>query len=223
MNDNTIDWSFHGPLLWSNTLDTLYMVGVSLIVGGLLGLLLGIALYTTRGGGLLANRALYGVLNFVVNLVRPIPFLILLFAIGPVTLALVGTTIGPTGAIVPLSVAATFGFSRIVEQNLVSIDPGIIEAARATGASRWRIVGTLLVPEALGPLILGYTFLVVALIDMSVMAGAIGGRGLGDFALQYGYRRWNFPVMWIAIAVIIVLVQVAQAVGNRLSRLALRR
>jgi len=183
MTDNTIDWSFHGPLLWSNTLDTLYMVGVSLIVGGLLGLLLGIALYTTRGGGLLANRALYAVLNFVVNLVRPIPFLILLFAIGPVTLALVGTTIGPTGAIVPLSVAATFGFSRIVEQNLVSIDPGIIEAARATGASRWRIIGTLLVPEALGPLILGYTFLVVALIDMSVMAGAIGGRGLGDFAL----------------------------------------
>jgi len=220
---NTIDWSFHGPLLWSNTLDTIYMVGVSLIVGGLLGLLLGIALYTTRGGGLLANRALYAVLNFVVNLVRPVPFLILLFAIGPVTLALVGTTIGPTGAIVPLSVAATFGFSRIVEQNLVSIDPGIIEAARATGASRWRIIGTLLVPEALGPLILGYTFLVVALIDMSVMAGAIGGRGLGDFALQYGYRRWNFPVMWIAIAVIIVLVQVAQAVGNRLSRLALRR
>lgn len=223
MNNNGFEWDFHGPLLLSNAVDTLYMVGVSLLIGGLLGLLLGIGLYTTRRGGLLANRAVYTLLNFLVNLVRPVPFLILLFALVPVTLAVVGTTIGPTGAIVPLSVAATFGFSRIVEQNLVSIDPGIIEAARATGASRWRIVGTLLVPEALGPLILGYTFLVVALIDMSVMAGAIGGRGLGDFALQYGYRRYNFPVMWITIALIVVIVQVAQAVGNRLSRYVLRR
>lgn len=222
-NNDGFIWDFHGELLISSAGQTLYMVGATLLIGGVLGLLLGLGLYTTRRGGLLANRAVFAVLNLAVNIVRPIPFLILLVAIGPLTLAIVGRTIGTTAMIVPLSIAATFGFSRIVEQNLVSIDPGVIEAARATGASRWRIVATLLVPEALGPLILGYTFLFVAVLDMSAVAGYVAGGGLGDFALQYGYKRWNFEVVWITIAVIIVIVQIAQAVGNRLARKVLRR
>jgi D-methionine transport system permease protein len=221
-NDGFI-WDVHGPLLVQKAGETLYMVGVTLLIGGLLGLLLGIGLYTTRRGGLLANRGAFAVLNLAVNVVRPIPFIILLVAIGPLTLALAGRTIGSTSMIVPLSVAATFGFSRIVEQNLVGIDPGVIEAARATGASRWRIVTTLLVPEALGPLVLGTTFLFVALIDMSAVAGIVAGGGLGDFALQYGYRRWNYEVIWITVGVIVVVVQIAQAVGNRISRRVLRR
>ena len=166
---------------------------------------------------------MFGVANLLVNVFRPIPFLILLMVIAPVTVALIGTRLGSTAMIVPLSFAATFGVSRIVEQNLVAIDPGVIEAARATGASRWRIVTTLVVPEALGPLILGFTFVFVAIVDMSALAGTLDGGGLGAFALDYGYKRWNFAVVWITVLVIILLVQVAQAIGNRLSRRVLRR
>lgn len=223
MNGNTFDWDYHAPLLLEKAGETLYMVGLTLLIGGTLGLLLGLGLYTTRRGGLLANRWVFSLLNLLVNVVRPVPFIILLIAVGPLTLALVGRTIGTTAMVVPLSIASTFGFSRIVEQNLVSIDPGVIEAARATGASRWRIVTAILVPEALGPLILGFTFLFVALIDMSAVAGIVAGGGLGDFALQWGYRRWNYEVIWITVGVIVVIVQIAQAVGNRLSRAVLRR
>jgi len=220
---NDFDWSFHGPKLVEALGETLYMVSATLLIGGLLGLGLGLALYTTRRGGLLANRGVFGVANLLVNIFRPIPFLILLMVIAPVTVALIGTRLGSTAMIVPLSFAATFGVSRIVEQNLVAIDPGVIEAARATGASRWRIVATLLVPEALGPLILGFTFVFVAIVDMSALAGTLDGGGLGAFALDYGYKRWNFAVVWITVLVIIGLVQVAQAIGNRLSRRVLRR
>lgn len=220
---NEFVWDRHGPILLEAIGDTLYMVLATMVIGGLLGLLWGIGLYVTRRGGLLANRWVFGVLNFTVNVIRPIPFIILLAAIGPLTLALAGRTIGSTAMIVPMSIAATFGFSRIVEQNLVSIDPGVIEAARATGASRLRIVLTLLVPEALGPLVLGYTFLFVALIDMSAVAGIVAGGGLGDFAIQYGYRRWNYEVIWITVLVIVVIVQLTQALGNGLSRKVLRR
>lgn len=217
------DWAFHGPKLLQATGETLYMVSATLLIGGILGLVLGLGLYTTRRGGLLANRGVFAVLNLLVNVFRPIPFLILLMIIAPVTVTLIGTRLGSTAMIVPLSFAATFGVSRIVEQNLVAIQPGVIEAARATGASRWRIVTTLLVPEALGPLVLGYTFVFVALVDMSALAGTLDGGGLGAFALDYGYKRWNFAVVWITVLVIIVLVQLAQALGNRLSRRILRR
>lgn len=217
------DWSFHGPKLVEALGQTLYMVSATLLVGGGLGLALGLALYTTRRGGLLAHRGVFAVLNLVVNVFRPIPFLILLMVIAPLTVALLGTRLGSTAMVVSMSFAATFGVSRIVEQNLVAIDPGIIEAARATGASRWRIVTTLLVPEALGPLILGYTFVFVAVVDMSALASIIDGGGLGAFALDYGYKRWNFAVVWVTVAVIVALVQLAQTLGNRLSRHVLRR
>lgn len=217
MNDG-FEWSQHGSQLIEATGQTLYMVSATLVIGGLLGLVLGMGLYTTRRGGLLANRWIYAILNLVVNIFRPIPFLILLFAVAPLTVGIVGTRLGSTAMIVPMSIAATFGVSRIVEQNLVAIDPGVIEAARATGASRWRIITTLLVPEALGPLILGYTFICIAVVDMSALAGTLDGGGLGAFALDYGYKRWNFGVVWVTVIVIIILVQLAQALGNRLSR-----
>ncbi|USQ78364.1 ABC transporter permease [Ornithinimicrobium faecis] len=220
MNDG-FEWSEHGSSLIEATGQTLYMVSATLVIGGLLGLTLGMGLYTTRRGGLLQNRWVFGVLNLVVNIFRPIPFLILLFAVAPLTVGIVGTRLGSTAMIVPMSVAATFGVSRIVEQNLVAIDPGVIEAARATGATRWRIITTLLVPEALGPLILGYTFICIAVVDMSALAGTLDGGGLGAFALDYGYKRWNFGVVWVTVIVIIILVQLAQALGNRLSRRAM--
>lgn len=216
---NGIPW----PVFWESVGQTLIMVVITLVVGGFLGLLVGIALYVTRRGGLLANRWLFAVLNLLVNIVRPIPFIIFITAIGPVTLAVVGTTIGTPAATFALVIAATFGVSRIVEQNLVTIDPGVIEAARSMGASPAYIIRTLLIPEALGPLVLGYTFVFVAVVDMTAIAGAVGGGGLGSFAISYGYQRFNWQVTGLAVVTIIVLVQLAQFLGNSLARKALRR
>ncbi|MER7015521.1 ABC transporter permease subunit [Saccharopolyspora sp. NPDC000359] len=218
-----IDWQTIGPVLLTSIGQTVWMVLATMLVGGLLGLLLGIALYTTRAGGILANRLVFTVLNVLVNIIRPIPFIIFITAIGPLTIKVVGTTLGTGAATFALVVAATFGISRIVEQNLVTIDPGVIEAARAMGASPLRIITTLLVPEALGPLILGYTFVFVAVVDMTAVAGAVGGGGLGDFAISYGYQRFDWSVTVIAVVIIIALVQAAQYLGNWLSRKALRR
>lgn len=184
----SLDWETLGPVFWDAIAQTLGMAVVTLLVGGALGLVLGILLYTTRAGGLLANRFVFTVLNVLVNIIRPIPFIIFITAIGPVTILAVGTQLGTVAATFALVFAATFGISRIVEQNLVTIDPGVIEAARAMGASPMRIILTLLVPEALGPLVLGYTFVFVAIVDMTAVAGAVGGGGLGDFAITYGYH-----------------------------------
>ncbi|WP_296193163.1 methionine ABC transporter permease [uncultured Microbacterium sp.] len=202
---------------------TLFLVAVTMVIGGALGLVLGTALYVTRGGGILSQRAVHVVLNLVVNFFRPIPFIMLLAVLWPVTVAIVGTSIGTTAALVPLSFAVMFGFARIVEQNLVTIQPGVIEAARAAGAGPWRIILTLLIPEALGPLILGYTFVFVAIVDMTAVAGAVNAGGLGQFALSYGYNRWDFVTLWVAVALIIVIVQLGQWLGNTLARKVLRR
>lgn len=202
---------------------TLFLVAVTMVIGGALGLVLGTALYVTRGGGILAQRAVHVVLNLVVNFFRPIPFIMLFAVLWPVTVAIVGTSIGTTAALVPLSFAVMFGFARIVEQNLVTIQPGVIEAARAAGAGPWRIILTLLIPEALGPLILGYTFVFVAIVDMTAVAGAVNAGGLGQFALSYGYNRWDFVTLWVAVALIIVIVQLGQWLGNTLARKVLRR
>lgn len=217
------DWTTLWPVYLTSIWQTLWMVTVTMLVGGFFGLVLGLLLYTTRKGGLLQNTGSYTVLNVVVNFIRPIPFIIFITAVGPLTLLAVGTTIGTAAAIFPLVIAASFGISRIVEQNLVTIDPGVIEAARAMGASPMRIITTLLIPEALGPLILGYTFVFVAVVDMTAVAGAVGGGGLGNFAIVYGYQRFNWTVTWVAVLTIIVLVQVAQFLGNWLARKALRR
>ena len=144
-------------------------------------------------------------------------------AIGPLTLKVVGTTIGVQAATFPLCIAATFAMSRIVEQNLVTVDPGVIEAARAMGAGPWRILFDVVAREALGPLILGYTYVLIAIVDMTAIAGAIGGGGLGQFAIQYGYQRFNWTVTLIAVVTIIIIVQAAQFAGNALARKALRR
>ncbi|WP_166878496.1 MULTISPECIES: ABC transporter permease subunit [unclassified Salinibacterium] len=216
------EWDWHTPLALDAVTDTLYMVCLTLLIGGGLGLVLGLALYTSRAGAILENRWVFGILNFLVNIVRPIPFVILLVAVAPLTKLIVGTFLGTTAAVVPLAIATAFGFSRIVEQNLVTIEPGVIEAARAVGAGPWRIILTLLVPEALGPLILGFTFVFVAVVDMTAVAGIVGGGGIGDFALAYGHQRWNQEVVWISVAVIVVIVQLVQLLGNKLARKALR-
>lgn len=217
------NWDRLTPKLEEAIVDTLYMVVSTLIIAGIIGLGLGVLLYTTRSRGILSNKGLYNLLNVVVNLIRPIPFIILLAALGPVTRGVVGTTIGTNAAMFVMIVAASFGIARIVEQNLVSIDPGVIEAARAMGASPWQIIRTVIIPEALGPLVLGYTFAFIAVVDMSAMAGYVGGGGLGNFAITYGYQAFDWNVTWVATAVIIVIVQVAQLFGNWLSKKIMRR
>lgn len=218
-----MSWSELGPLLGQALGQTLYMVVGTLLVGGLLGLVLGVALYVSRPRNLLPNRAVAAVLNVLVNTVRPIPFIIFVTAVQPAAIAVTGTSYGPTYALFAMAVMATFATSRIVEQNLVALDPGVVEAARAMGAGPMRIITTVLVPEALGPLILGYTFLFVAIVDMSAVVGAVAGGGLGNFAITYGYQRYDYGITWLTVAVIVVIVQLAQALGNLLARRVLRR
>ncbi|VEI04180.1 methionine ABC transporter permease [Acidipropionibacterium jensenii] len=218
-----MDWETLKPVYLDAIWQTLFMAVITLIVGGILGLVLGIFLFATRRGGLLANRTANLILNIIVNIVRPIPFIIFMTAIGPLTLKVIGSTIGVQAATFPLCIAATFAMSRIVEQNLVTVDPGVIEAARAMGAGPWRILFDVVAREALGPLILGYTYVLIAIVDMTAIAGAIGGGGLGQFAIQYGYQRFNWTVTFIAVITIIVIVQAAQFAGNALARKAMRR
>lgn len=218
-----MDWSVLGPQLLSATGETLYMVAVTLVLAGTIGLFVGVGLYVTRRGNILENSVVFTALNLLVNFVRPIPFIILLAALGQATETVVGTRLGPNAAIFAMTIGATFAVARIVEQNLMSVDPGVVEAARSMGVSRFRIITTVILPEALGPLVLGYTFLVIGITDMSAMAGAIGAGGLGDFALRLGYQRFNDEVTWAAVIVIIILVQLVQFFGNWLARKILRR
>lgn len=202
---------------------TFYIVLISVAGGGVLGLVIGLVLYATRPGSLLANRPVFIAVNVLVNIVRPIPFVIFLTAIQPLMLVTIGTTIGTNAVTFALSLSAAFAVSRIVEQNLLTVEPGVIEAARATGARPLSILVTVLIPEALGPIVLGYTFIFVAVVDMSAQAGLFGGGGLGDFAVTYGSQRYNWPIVYISVATIIVIVQAGQFLGNWLARRALRR
>ncbi|GAB2500862.1 Methionine import system permease protein MetP [Corynebacterium atrinae] len=217
------NWDRLGGTFLEAIVDTLIMVSLTMVVGGLLGLLVGVLLYTTRSGAVLQNKPVYWVLNLLVNFIRPIPFIIMIAMFAPLTLSVVGTTIGRSAAVFIMCIAATFAVARIVEQNLVAIDPGVIEAARAMGASPLRIITTVILPEALGPLILGYTFIFIAVVDMSAMAGYVGGGGIGDFAIVYGYRNYDLEVTYVAVIVIVVIVQIAQLLGNWISRKIMRR
>ena len=202
---------------------TFFIVSISLVVGGVLGLLLGLVLYATRPGHLLANRAVFVTVNVLVNVVRPVPFVIFITAIQPLMLHTIGTTIGTNAVTFALCLSAAFAISRVVEQTLLTVDPGVVEAARAAGARPISILVTVLIPEALGPLILGYTFIFVAIVDMSAQAGLFGGGGLGDFAITYGSQRYDWPIVYISVATIVVIVQAGQFLGNWMARRALRR
>lgn len=203
--------------------DTLVMTLVSLVFAGVIGLALGLVLYATRPGNLLGNRAIYTIVNVLVNIVRPIPFVIFLAAIAPLSRVAVQTTIGVPAVTFAISLAASFAVSRIVEQNLLAVDPGVVEAARASGAHPVSILLTVLIPEGVGPLILGYTFIFVGIVDMSAQAGLVGGGGLGDYAIQYGSQQYDWGVVYAALVAIVAIVVVGQFLGNRLARAVMRR
>ena len=201
-------------LLIPATLETLYMVFISALFTAVLGLPLGIVLVVTSKGHLLENAKLNAALSYVVNMTRSLPFIILMIFIIPFTRLVVGTSIGTNAAIVPLVVAAIPFFARIVESALLEVDGGVIEAAIAMGASPLEIITRVLIPEALPSLILGTTLTIINLLGYSAMAGAVGGGGIGDLAIRYGYHRFQTDVMLMTIVILIALVQTIQASGN---------
>lgn len=220
---NEWTWEEYGPLLLQETGHTLQMVLATMVIGGILGLFLGLLLYSTRPGGLYQNRTVYSIFSVLVNFIRPIPFIIFIMTVRPLTTLVVGTTFGVPAAVFAMSIMCTMATGRMVEQNLVATDPGIVEAGRAMGASRIHVLLRIVVPEALAPLILAYAFLFIGVVDMSAMAGTIGAGGLGYFALSYGYTRYNDYVTWAAVLTIIVIVQLVQALANFLANRVLRR
>lgn len=203
--------------------ETVYMTSASFFFSLLIGFPLGILLVVTRKGHLLANEPVSKVLNIVINIFRSVPFIILMVAIIPLTRLIVGTSIGTAAAIVPLVFYAGPYIARLIENSLLEVDKGVIEAAQAMGASPAQIIFRFLIPEALSSLVLALTIAIVGLIGASAMAGAIGGGGLGDLAITYGYQRFDTMVMIITVAILVVLVQGVQSAGNLLSRQVRRR
>jgi D-methionine transport system permease protein len=210
-------------LLLQSIWETAAMVGVSALISIAFGLPLALVLVATDAGGIWPNAPLNRVLGGIVNALRSVPFIILLVALIPLTRLIVGTSIGTAAAIVPLSIAATPYYARIAEVSLREVGRGLIEAARAMGASRTTIVFDVLIPEALPGLISGFTVTLVTLIGSSAIAGAVGAGGLGDLAIRYGYQRFETGVMLSVVAVLIVLVCSVQWGGDRLARAVDRR
>lgn len=200
------------------TLETLQMVGVSAVLTAVLGLPLGLLLHATSPGGLTPRPAVASALGVVVNVGRSLPFIILAIALIPLTRALVGTSLGWEAAVVPLTLGAVPFYARLVETAVREVDPGKVEAARVMGSTRRKILGAVLVPEALPGIVSGMTVTVIALIAYSAMAGAIGAGGLGFLAISYGYQRFNTPVMVVCIVLIVVIVQVVQVLGDQVAR-----
>lgn len=202
-------------LMWQSLWETALMVGISGALGSLIGIPLGVYLRLTDHGGVLQNLPVNRVLGTVVNAVRSTPFIILLVAVIPLTRAITGSSIGTAAAVVPLTLAAGPFVARLVEAALREVDPGLIEAAQAMGASTWQIVHKVLLPEALPGIVAALTITLVSLTGYSAMAGAIGGGGLGDLGIRYGYQRFLPEVMAAVVLVLIVLVQAVQSLGDR--------
>ncbi len=203
--------------LLQGTLDTLLMIGASSLITLLLGIPLALFLVTSTRGGIFEARWANGAIGSVVNVLRSIPFLILMVALIPFTRLIVGTSYGVWAAVVPLSVACTPFFARIAEVSLREVDRGLIEAAQAMGCRRWHIVWHVLLPEARPGIVAGFTITLVSMINASAVAGAIGAGGLGDLAYRYGYQRFDTEVMLTVIVLLVALVTLIQFGGDRLA------
>lgn len=212
--------SFFANVAWDEigraTVDTLLMLGGSLSLTVLFGVPLGVLLYLTGRGRLVANPILNALLSFVVNVLRSVPFIILLIVMLPVTVLLVGTSLGVQGAIPPLVVGAAPFYARLVETALREVDKGVVEATQAMGGSTWQIVTRALIPEALPGIIAGATVTAIALVSYTAMAGVVGAGGLGDLAVRFGYQRFQTDVMVVTVVLLLVLVQILQMLGDRL-------
>lgn len=199
-------------------IETIQMVGFSLLLGSLLGIPIGILLVVTRSGGVMENKAFYAILNTVINIIRSLPFIILLVAIVPLTRAIVHTSIGTSAAIVPLIIYVAPYIGRLVEGSLLEVNPGILEAAESMGATPFQVIWHFLLPEAVGSLILSLTTATIGLIGATAMAGTVGGGGVGDLAIVYGYQRFDTVVVVATVVILVIFVQGIQSLGNTLAR-----
>ncbi len=220
----SMNWDELWPMLLNGTLETVYMVALAGFFTVLIGLPIGVLLYISRANGLLPMPKTNAVLGAIINLGRSLPFIVLLIALIPFTRLLIGTTLGSTAAVVPITIGAFPFFARLTENALDEVDSGRIEAILSMGGSVWHVIAKALLPEALPTLLAGITLTVVMLIGFSSMAGVIGGGGLGDLAIRYGYQRFNDQVMVGTVVILVALVQGVQMTGDRLvRRLAHRR
>ena len=220
----SMSWDELWPMLLNGTLETVYMVALAALFTVLIGLPIGVLLYISRANGLLPMPKTHAVLGAIINIGRSLPFIVLLIALIPFTRLLIGTTLGSTAAVVPITIGAFPFFARLTENALDEVDYGRIEAILSMGGSVWHVIAKALLPEALPTLLAGITLTIVMLIGFSSMAGVIGGGGLGDLAIRYGYQRFNDQVMVGTVVILVVLVQGVQMTGDRLvRRLAHRR
>lgn len=216
-------WEQYGEMLIKGVKETLYMTLVSSLFAYGLGLPLGVLLTVTGKEGLRPNKAINGILGIIVNVLRSIPFIILLILILPITRKIVGTSIGSSAVIVPLVAAAFPYVARLVESSLKEVSPGVIEAAQSMGASNFKIVLKVLLPEAKPALFQGAAIAVTTILGYSTMSGFVGGGGLGDIAVRYGYYRSETQVMLLAVTLLVVIVQILQESGSLLSRITDKR
>lgn len=205
-------------MLLEGTRDTLYMTLVSTLFGYVLGLPLGIVLAVTDKGGIRENKVEYKILDLISNILRSIPFLILLILVIPLTKLIVGKSYGSSATIVPLVIAAAPFIGRMVESSIKEVDRGVIEAAQSMGAGTWQIIRKVLIPEAKISLLVGVTIAIGTILGYSAMAGVVGGGGLGDIAIRYGYYRYETGVMLVTIIILVALVQILQGIGMMISR-----
>jgi len=199
-------------------LDTLLMLSVSVFFSALIGIPLGIVLYLTDKGRILQNRIFYLVCSFVINLLRSIPFIILLIIMMPFTIMLIGTSLGAKGVIPPLIFGAFPFFARLVENSLKEVDNGVLDMAKSYGATTWQIIWHILLPEVMPGIIASITVTAITLVSYTAMAGTVGGGGLGDLAIRYGYQRFQINVMVLTVVLLVLLVQLIQFIGDRLVR-----
>ncbi|WP_018249247.1 methionine ABC transporter permease [Orenia marismortui] len=205
-------------LLWEGILQTSYMVSISMLLGALFGIPLGVGVVVTEEGNILENKSINFILSTFINITRSIPFIILMVALIPFTRIIVGTSIGTSAAVVSLTIGAVPFIGRIVEGALKEVDGGVIEAAQAMGANPWEIITKVLLPEALPSLVLGLTITAISLIGYSAIAGAIGAGGLGDIAIRYGYHRFQTDIMLKTVVLLVIIVQIIQNLGTYLAR-----
>lgn len=205
-------------MLAEGTLVTLFITLVSTIFAYILGLPMGIALVITAKDGLRPNKVIYKIIDTVVNIVRSVPFLILLILVIPLTRFIVGKAYGPEATIVPLVLAAAPFIARMVESSLLEVDKGVIEAAQSMGAGLRTIVWKVMLAEARTSLIVGATIALATILGYSAMSGAVGGGGLGDIAIRYGYYRYQADIMWVTVVLLVLLVQIMQWAGTKLSK-----
>lgn len=204
--------------VWLSIGQTIYMVGLSLVFGLVIAFPLAILLFVTRKGGIKQNLVVYNIVGTIINIIRSVPFIILIVYIMPLTKAIVGTRVGSTAALVPLTCYIAPYLARLIENALLEVDGGIIEAAQAMGANTFQTIFKFVLPESKGGIVLGITTGTVGLLGATAMAGAVGGGGVGDLALTYGYQRFNTPLMTSTVVILIVFVQIIQMIGSKAAK-----